>query len=121
MDALQIFKEGTGPSVLVFIHGWPDTADLWSEQIEFFKSTHLCLSVTLPHFDGRVQALKANAKSWGYDFPELADMVAAAASEELQKIGRPAKFTLVIHDWGSVVSVSYSVPRCELLSVLLHY
>lgn len=100
---VQVRTEGEGARVMLFIHGWPDDYSLWAEQIAYFsKRGYLCVAVTLPHCGGRDQATKAGANTWGYDFPELADLVAAAAGRELERLGRPKRFTLVIHDWGAV-------------------
>lgn len=101
---VQVRAEGEGERVLLFIHGWPDDASLWDEQIAYFgKRGYLCVAVTLPHCGGRDQATTAGANTWGYDFPEMADLVAAAAGRELERLGRgPKRVTLVIHDWGAV-------------------
>lgn len=30
--------EGTGEQTIVMIHGWPDTQELWQNQVNFFKN-----------------------------------------------------------------------------------
>ena len=90
---------------LLFIHGWPDDASLWERQVAHLSSRYRCITVTLPHFAGRPQAAATGAASWGYDFAELADLVAVAAHRELRASAASAlpRVNLIIHDWGAVV------------------
>jgi pimeloyl-ACP methyl ester carboxylesterase len=53
-----------GPTV-VFIHGWPDDASLWRNQIPVLGGTYRCVLVTLPNYGRR------STRIGGFDFPEL--------------------------------------------------
>lgn len=79
-----------GPT-LVFIHGWPDDASLWREQVDVLGITHRCVLLTLPNFGGRSE------KPGGYDFPELAERLAAT----IRRLQPEGSIGLVIHDWGT--------------------
>jgi len=57
---------------ILFIHGYPDTARVWDNQVRVLKKNYRCINVTMPNYDIR----KPNASSWGYDFPELVKMLA---------------------------------------------
>jgi pimeloyl-ACP methyl ester carboxylesterase len=79
-----------GPT-LVFIHGWPDNANLWRWQVAALAENFRCVLVTLPNFGER------SVKAGGFDFPELLGRLAATI-REVQPAG---KVGLVTHDWGS--------------------
>ena len=92
---------GAAPEQLFFIHGWPDSAALWDEQVAFFVPRgYRCLRVTMPHYHGRETAdaagdlLLPSHVDWGAATQRLA--------EALREHGGGKPVTLVIHDWGSV-------------------
>lgn len=82
-----------GPT-LFFIHGWPDDASLWSQQVEALGPDYRCVLVTLPNFGA--EAVKAG----GFDFAEMVAMLDATLDEVLPEGERA---TLVTHDWGSYI------------------
>lgn len=92
------------------MHGWPDDSFLWRKQIAFFKSKYTCVRFTLPHFSGRDAATKAGANSWGYSFPELADLIAGELEHLKIKV-----ITLFVHDWGAVVGFTLQLRRPALV------
>ena len=63
-----------GPT-LVFIHGWPDDASLWRQQLAALAPDFRCVLLTLPNF-GRTPE-----KAGGFDFPELVARMAATIRE----------------------------------------
>jgi hypothetical protein len=65
----------------VFIHGWPDDANLWDPQVAYFKNRYHCFTLTMPHFGGREMATKrGNTKvsMWANNFEPSATAIAAA-------------------------------------------
>lgn len=78
---------------LVFIHGWPDNASLWRNQVEALGGTFRCVLLTLPNFGE--QAVQAG----GCDFPELVERLAAT----VRQVQPEGKVSLVTHDWGAYV------------------
>lgn len=89
-----------GPT-LVFIHGWPDDTSLWRKQLKVLGKAHRCVLLTLPNFGAQAE------KAGGYDFPELAERLAATV-REVQPEG---SIGLVIHDWGTYLG--YLLERNE--------
>lgn len=89
-----------GPT-LVFIHGWPDDASLWRRQADELGQSHRCVLLTLPNFGGRAD------KAGGYDFPELAERLAAT----IRLVQPRGGIGLVVHDWGSYLG--YLLERNE--------
>jgi len=102
---LPVKIEGVGTETLFFVHGWPDDETLWDEQVSYFKDRYRCVRVTMPHFAGRSKAkeLGHDKKTWGYDFSEAGDILAATMRREAAEAeadGRERAMTLVLHDWG---------------------
>jgi pimeloyl-ACP methyl ester carboxylesterase len=78
--------------MLFFVHGWPDSAELWRKQFAALASQFYCVAVTLPNFG------EQSTKAGGLDFPDLVEGLAATIREH-QKEAEPV--CLVSHDWGS--------------------
>ena len=81
----------SGPTLL-FIHGWPDDANLWRKQVSVLANDYRCIRVTLPNFGVRA------VKSGGFNFPQLVTMLVSTI-DEVQTDGSP--LTLITHDWGA--------------------
>ena len=86
---------------MVFLHGWPDSAKLWTHQVEFFSKDYFCICVNLPqHGEDR-------STGWGEDFPQLANRI---VNEVKKRIGNSKhKIVLVGHDWGAILA--YRIER----------
>lgn len=98
-DALAFTIDGKldGES-LVFIHGWPDNADLWRHQVAALGGKYRCVLVTLPNFGDDVQI------PGGCDFPMLVEMLARSIDEVH---GEDERVVLVTHDWGAYIGYLY--------------
>src|SRR4051812_47179834 len=80
--------------ILIFIHGWPDSANLWQFQVNFFSKKYRCVCVTLPAFSSEERD--------GADFPELVERLVATIQLVKGKASTPV--TLVAHDWGAYIT-----------------
>lgn len=88
---------GSGP-VLFFIHGFPDDEKMWERQAAYFgERGYRCALVTMPHYTAE-PTHRCLWRSSGYDFDELADMLAMA----IRSVSPQDPVNLVVHDWGSV-------------------
>lgn len=94
-----------GPTLL-FVHGWPDDSSLWRRQVASLGENFRCVLVTLPNFGERA------VKAGGFDFPQLASMLAATI-REVQPGGRVG---LVTHDWGAYTGYLLEQAHPELIS-----
>lgn len=83
-----------GQPVLVFLHGWPDTAALWRKQLDHFGKHYHCIAFTLPHFD------KPSKPFRSYDFSELVELI---VKEIRVRVGNE-KVVLIGHDWGAYLT-----------------
>mmetsp|Transcript_10485 Transcript_10485/g.13615 ORF Transcript_10485/g.13615 Transcript_10485/m.13615 type:complete len:277 (+) Transcript_10485:48-878(+) len=93
---LEILSTGRKDApILIFIHGWPDSPDLWAKQVPEFESDYHCVLITIPNYGDKEFITK------GCDFEDI--VVAMKGSldalfERYQCQGRE-KF-LCVHDWG---------------------
>ena len=93
-----------GPT-LVFIHGWPDDASLWRQQVTALAPDYRCVLLTLPNF-GRTPE-----KAGGFDFPELVERVAAT----IREVHPGGPVGLVTHDWGAYIGYLLEQAHPELV------
>jgi pimeloyl-ACP methyl ester carboxylesterase len=96
VDGIELRVDGEGPEVIVMVHGWPDTWQLWDPLVATLAPRWRCVRFTLPGFDvdrpRRLVSLDAMT-----DF--LARVVDAASPD------RPV--TLLLHDWGCAFGYQY--------------
>jgi len=97
----------SSPYLLIFLHGYPDTFELWDKIILPFTSDFLCANISYPNFSN----LKCEVK-WGYDFPTITD----ALRRTLDKIDLTPNENntmvlkekiLIAHDWGCFYSYCF--------------
>jgi pimeloyl-ACP methyl ester carboxylesterase len=98
MTSIFILSHGEGPPIL-FVHGNPDSADLWIPLIERLPGFR-CVAPDLPGF-GRSE-LPQNFK---FSLPELAGFIEAAVQKA--KILEPLH--LVVHDFGGPFGLAWAV------------
>ena len=82
-----------GPTV-VFIHGWPDSGEMWIHQVAELSASYRCVCVTLPNFADTPDT------AGGYEFSELVEMLRATI-DLVQPV--ETKVNLVTHDWGAYI------------------
>jgi len=78
--------------LLVFLHGWPDTMDLWNKIIPPFEQNSYILNVSYPNFSPKEK------KPDGISFEEVIERLIATI-EHVNSTKR--KIVLVGHDWGA--------------------
>ncbi len=96
--------------ILFFIHGWPDTGELWKRQETHFAGRYRCVCITLPAFDPK-------DSSRGPDFPELLDRIISTISRVRPDSNVP--LILVGHDWGAYLTYLLDQQHPEISSRLI--
>jgi pimeloyl-ACP methyl ester carboxylesterase len=51
VDGIELRVDGEGPEVIVMVHGWPDTWQLWDPLVATLAPRWRCVRFTLPGFD----------------------------------------------------------------------
>lgn len=86
---LDVHLDGQGEQLLLMVHGWPDTHEIWDAQIPAFAPHYRCARFTLPNY-----ATRGSHQEYSVDaIAELINQVVDALSPN-----RP--IVLMIHDWG---------------------
>ena len=104
--------------VMLFIHGWPDSAALWVNQFEAF-----CLpGAALPHYCVAVTWTNCHP-----DLPTVTDPNLLWPDKVLNKIEATVDelklkdITLVIHDWGSMFGYQLAAKRPSLIKRIISF
>jgi len=85
-----------GP-MLVFIHGWPDSPDLWEKQVSTFEKDYHCVSLTLPNYGDIVVTHEI------CDFEAVANGMKETLDRFIEKQNcQEQEKILCAHDWGCI-------------------
>ncbi len=107
---MQVAGDETDNAIL-FIHGWPDSHDTWSHQMEYFSQKYRVGAMDLPGVGGS----DAPAERSGYHIDNILPVVSAAV-----KALKAKKVHLVAHDWGAIISWVFA-SRPEYASQIASY
>ncbi|MDR3418668.1 MAG: alpha/beta fold hydrolase [Nevskia sp.] len=91
-------RSGKGPPAL-FLHGVPDTGDIWKDVIAGAQQRYTCYAPDLMGI-GRSQ----ENPGFDYSFDGYADWVEAL----VQALGITEPVTLVVHDWGGLIGLAWA-------------
>ena len=103
-------------TLLVFMHGYPDTTAVWDGIIPSFEQENYVLNVSYPNYSQK----EINPK--GIDFDELVDRLKVTIN---QVNDSNRKVVAVIHDWGSIyvlcliTNIQGFLTRLSLLMLVL--
>lgn len=110
----KISMQVAGPeseTAILFVHGWPDSHDTWSHQMEYFSKKCRVGAIDLPGV-GKSDAPHDRS---GYHIDNILPVFAAA----IKALGAK-KTHLVAHDWGAIISWVF-VSRPEYAKLIASY
>ena len=84
--------------LIVFLHGWPDTMEVWDNIIPEFEKDYYILNLSYPNFS------VSESNTWGIDHPVLVDRIKLTI--DLVNQSKRA-ITFVGHDWGAAWSFQF--------------
>lgn len=93
---IDVHIEGTGPQVLLMIHGWPDTYRVWDAQAAYFSAHYRCVRFTLPGYDDRTSHQAYSV-----------DQIARLIDQVVDAVSPNQPVVLMIHDWGAVFGYEF--------------
>src|SRR5690606_10630385 len=96
IQGLEVVIEGQGPTV-VFLHGWPDTLELWDDTVAALRDAYRCVRFSLPGFD-----LSKPPR------PQSVDGMCALVGAVVDAVSPNEPVTLVLHDWGCFFGYEYA-------------
>lgn len=94
----EVLIDGTGPSTVLMLHGWPDTHRLWDATVAALRDRHRCVRFTLPGFDPSRPPQPTSVD-------EMTTLIAAV----VDAVSPDAPVTLLQHDWGCVFGYEYAM------------
>ena len=100
--------QGSGEPVL-FLHGVPDTSDVWQQTMNALSGNFLCLAPDLPGF-GQTKA----PRNFDYSLDNLAKFV----DDLLLTQGIDNGVNLVIHDIGGIVGLAWALKHPDKVKSL---
>ena len=101
LQGLDVVIEGQGPTV-VFLHGWPDTLDLWDDTVLALCDGYRCVRFSLPGFD-----LSQPPR------PQSVDDMCALIAAVVDAVSPDEQVALVIHDWGCFFGYEYAARHVD--------
>lgn len=94
---LEYKIEGNGEQTLVLIHGYPDSLEMWDQQVDYLKDYYTCVRFTLPGF-----SLTDNGERPDYSMQQIRTII----DTFIEGLGKE-KVTVLAHDWGAVFAFKY--------------
>jgi len=101
--SIYVVDEGQGQPVL-FLHGNPDSADMWGEVIDRLKGKYRCIAIDLPGF-GRSEAPVGFDASLESEARFVDDLVGALSVKE--------PLNIVGHDFGGHFALAWAIRNPE--------
>jgi len=101
---VQSIDRGSGPPCL-FLHGNPDTTELWDGVIDNLASRFRCLAFDLPGFGGSQVRGTQNVDGFDCSLESMASLV----DEWVETIGVEVPLNLIVHDFGGPYGISWAV------------
>ncbi|EKO3671499.1 alpha/beta hydrolase [Vibrio metschnikovii] len=97
VDNLETKIEGKGEHTLVFIHGYPDSLEMWDKQADFFKENYQVVRFTLPGFEQTDRELRPH-----YSIKQMRSII----DKFIEHLDQQS-ITVIAHDWGAVYASHY--------------
>ena len=106
---VYLVDEGSGPPIL-FLHGNPDSSDVWREQIAQLSPQYRCLAPDLPGF------ARSTAPA-GFDYS--LDSLAMYVNDLLNALKIDEPVHLVVHDLGGPTGLAWAVKHPDKVRSLV--
>lgn len=100
---VYLVEKGSGQPIL-FLHGVPDTAELWSAMMTNLSASHRCLAPDLPGFGRSIAPA---------DFDCSLENRANFINELVEAVGITTPLNLVVHDHGGPYGLAWAVRHPE--------
>ena len=107
VDGIEVYVEGTGQETIVMLHGWPDTHELWQQQVEYLSGAYVCVSFTMPGF--------AKEDKTNYSVSDVVDKV----KKVVDAVSPDQPVILLVHDWGCVFGYEYAMRNSDRIKKMI--
>ncbi|HUM51916.1 MAG TPA: alpha/beta hydrolase [Chitinophagales bacterium] len=107
VQGTTVHINGEGKSVIVMIHGWPDTHEIWQKQVDYFRKDYTCVTFTLPGFE------KNDSRKY------TLDNIIERIKTIVDTVSPTEKVILMVHDWGCVFGYEYAMRYPEKIEKMV--
>lgn len=97
-NLVNVNIQGSGEPIL-FLHGVPDTSEIWKGMMGALSGSYQCMTPDLPGF-----GLTRASKRFQYSLDKLAEFI----KQLLVTLDAPEKVHLVVHDIGGIVGLAFA-------------
>jgi len=99
----EVSGNKSATQLLVFLHGWPDTLEVWNKIIPPLEQNHYILNISYPNYSPKEKS------PWGISLEETVYRIKATI-EEVNETKRT--LILIGHDWGAFYAyyIDYHFP-----------
>jgi pimeloyl-ACP methyl ester carboxylesterase len=97
VSGTEVHLRGSGKMVMIMIHGWPDTNEIWDKQVAFFEEKYTCVTFTLPAFS------KTDKRKY------TLDEIVLGINAIVDAVSPNAKTLFLVHDWGCVFGYEFAM------------
>jgi len=94
---LEVKFDGEGEETLVLIHGYPDSLEMWDQQVDYLKQYYSIARLTLPGFEQVDDGQRPH-----YSMPQIRMIIDGF----IKSLGK-GKVSVLAHDWGAVYAMQY--------------
>ena len=107
VNGTEVYINGESSKTIVFIHGWPDTHEIWQKQVDFFKKDYRCVTFTLPGFE------KDDSRKY------TLDNIIERIKTIVDTVSPTEKIIMMVHDWGCVFGYEYAMRYPEKIKKMV--
>ncbi len=105
---VQVQVDGQGEDLIIMVHGWPDSLELWDAQVQALQSHYRCARFTLPGY-------AAGDERRAYRLDEIVTII-----DEVANALSPARpVILLLHDWGCFFGYRYAALHPERVAKII--
>lgn len=101
--------------MLIFLHGYPNTIDMWKELVDKLEPNFLCLCITYPNFSNEL------VLRWGMALPQLTKLIKKTIDHVEKESNKKFKHALVTHDWGAILGYMVEKENPEYFSDMIAF
>ena len=102
VDDVAVTVDGRGPRAVLMVHGWPDTAALWTRPAAGLADAMRCARFTLPGY--APDAGRA---------PRSPDAILALLGRIADAVSPDRPVDLLLHDWGCAFGYAFALEHPE--------
>ena len=100
IQGTEVGLQGEGEQVILMLHGWPDTLNLWDGTVAALQDQFVCARLTLPGFETGPEATSLD------DMCQLLRQI-------VDHISPDKAVTLMLHDWGCIFGYEFAMRHPE--------